>query len=67
VTAPGMGYPGGFTTMMGISFIEDIIENNHNIDAAEILIFYVTKLLQPCAKLLLAKKIKMVWMLPCAK
>jgi sigma-B regulation protein RsbU (phosphoserine phosphatase) len=33
----GHGVPGGFMTMMGISFIEDIIENNHNIDAAEIL------------------------------
>jgi len=33
----GHGVPGGFMTMMGISFIEDIIENNHTIDAAEIL------------------------------
>ncbi len=33
----GHGVPGGFMTMMGISFIEDIVENNHNIDAAEIL------------------------------
>ncbi|MDX2173711.1 MAG: SpoIIE family protein phosphatase [Bacteroidota bacterium] len=33
----GHGVPGGFMTMMGISFIEDIIENNHDVDAAEIL------------------------------